>query len=181
MKCTDILKHEHQVILLVVDAAVREAQSMERTRHVHGERVRQMLDVFRNFVDKCHHTKEERHLFPALQRHGLGANVGPIAVMLAEHNEGRARIRSVSEALSQAESGAKEALSSIGYDLMAYAVLLRNHIDKENNILFVMAGRLLSTEEDDALVKAFDDVELAEMGPGVHEKYHQLAHELAES
>ncbi len=29
------------------------------------------------------------------------------------------------------------------------------------------------------MVKAFDRVEAEEIGVGVHEKYHQLAHELA--
>jgi len=31
-----------------------------------------------------------------------------------------------------------------------------------------------------ALVKAFDQVEAEEIGEGVHEKYHQLAHELSQ-
>jgi hypothetical protein len=38
---------------------------------------------------------------------------------------------------------------------------------------------LFTAEDRRALAEAFDRVEAEEMGAGVHEKYHQLAHELA--
>jgi hypothetical protein len=43
-----------------------------------------------------------------------------------------------------------------------------------------MADRLLTPKERRDMVKAFDLVEAEEISEGVHEKYHQLAHELAE-
>jgi len=42
-----------------------------------------------------------------------------------------------------------------------------------------MANRLLTARDQDELTEAFEKVEREEMGEGVHEKYHQLAHELA--
>ena len=42
-----------------------------------------------------------------------------------------------------------------------------------------MADRLLTPKECQEMVKAFDRVETEEIGEGVHEKYHQLAHDLA--
>jgi hemerythrin-like domain-containing protein len=41
-----------------------------------------------------------------------------------------------------------------------------------------MADQLFSIEDQQFLSEAFDRVEAEEMGAGVHEKYHQLAHEL---
>ncbi len=43
-----------------------------------------------------------------------------------------------------------------------------------------MADRLLTLKERRDMLKAFDLVEVEEIGEGVHEKYHQFAHELAE-
>jgi hemerythrin-like domain-containing protein len=57
---------------------------------------------------------------------------------------------------------------------------LRQHIDKENNVLYPMGNRVLTEDDQRQLSEAFERVEAEEMGPGVHEKYHQLAHELAE-
>lgn len=42
----------------------------------------------------------------------------------------------------------------------------------------LMADRLLSREDQQALTSAFDRVEAEEMGEGVHEKYHQWVHKL---
>jgi hemerythrin-like domain-containing protein len=56
--------------------------------------------------------------------------------------------------------------------------LLTEHILKEDDILFPLADRLLSREESEALAAAFEKYEAEEMGSGVHEMYHALAHEL---
>jgi len=58
--------------------------------------------------------------------------------------------------------------------------LLRAHIDKEDNVLFPMADQLLTAADQKELTEAFEKVEAEEIGEGVHDKYHQLAHELAE-
>jgi hypothetical protein len=41
-----------------------------------------------------------------------------------------------------------------------------------------MSDRLLSPEDQVSLEKAFDELEEKETGKGVHEKYHQMAHEI---
>jgi hemerythrin-like domain-containing protein len=65
--------------------------------------------------------------------------------------------------------------------LLAYVKLLRSHINRENNVLYPMIEKLLASEDQQALAEAFAQVEAREMGKGIHEKYHQLAHDLAES
>ena len=99
---TDTLKHEHQIILMVLDAAEREVQRIQDTGKVRTEGVDKMLDFFRNFADRCHHAKEENLLFMKMQERGIPADSGPIAVMMYEHNEGRQRLKAVAEAIPQA-------------------------------------------------------------------------------
>jgi hemerythrin-like domain-containing protein len=106
---------------------------------------------------------------------------GAIAVMLLEHDEGRRRVRAVAEALPQAREGDAAAIASVRDNLSAYVRLLRAHIDKEDNVLYPMADRLFTPEDQQALTEAFEKVEAEEIGEGVHEKYHQLAHDLAKS
>jgi hemerythrin-like domain-containing protein len=55
--------------------------------------------------------------------------------------------------------------------------LLRDHIYKEDNILFKMADAAVSSGEQARLVKAFDHIEETVMGPGVHERYHAMIDE----
>jgi hemerythrin-like domain-containing protein len=175
---TEILKHEHQIILLVLDAAEREVQRSGETGQVRTEDVAKMVDLLRNFADRCHHAKEEDLLFVKMQERGFSASSGPIAVMLQEHNEGRRRVKAVADGLAGAAAGDPAAIAQVRDNLAAYAQLLRAHIAKENNILYPMADQALTPDDQQALAAAFDRVEAEEMGAGVHEKYDRLAHEL---
>jgi hemerythrin-like domain-containing protein len=49
-----------------------------------------------------------------------------------------------------------------------YIQLLRAHIAKENTILFPMADRVLTREDQTELAAAFDRFETQETGAGVH-------------
>ena len=179
MNPTETLKHEHQIVLLILDAAEREAASIRAKGTVRVPQVEEMLDFFKNFVDRCHHGKEERHLFPRLQERGLPSGVGPVAVMLHEHEQGRAAVRAIADALARVKAGDREAAGALAAGLTEYTELLRSHIFKENNVLFPMADHMLSGADQAELAEAFDKVEAEEIGPGVHERYHRLAHELA--
>jgi hemerythrin-like domain-containing protein len=179
LKPTDILKDEHQVILLVLDAAEREAVSIRATGRVNAEKVGQMLEFFRNFADRCHHAKEEKLLFPRLQERGLPAEGGPIAAMLGEHDEGRKHLQAVSAALPEAETGDRAGMETIASNLTSYVELLRSHISKEDSGLFPTADGLLTEQDNQALAASFEKAETDEMGEGAHELYHKLAHELA--
>ena len=177
----EILKHEHDVILMVLDAAQREAQTIESTGKVDAERVRKFLDFLRNFADRCHHAKEENHLFRRMVQRGFSTEAGPIAVMLAEHDQGRAHLRAVEAAMPAASGGEASAIAEVSDHLRDYVDLLRQHIDKENNVLYVMAEQILTASDQTELSSAFEKVEAEEMGEGTHERFHQLAHELAGS
>jgi hemerythrin-like domain-containing protein len=178
MTPTETLKHEHQIVLLVLEGAEREARKLQAQAQADYEALGKIVDFARNFTDRCHHAKEEKHLFPAMERRGQPAGHGPIAVMLMEHTQGRDKIKAIAGALPGAEKGDPAARSALHESLTGYITLLRNHIAKEDNILFPLADRLLAPEDQTALEKDFERVEEEEMGQGTHERYHQLAHEL---
>jgi hemerythrin-like domain-containing protein len=179
MTPTETLMHEHQIILMVLDGAEREAQKIEDTGSVRAETVGGMLDFFRNFADRCHHSKEEKLLFVKMEERGMPVEGGPIAVMLYEHDEGRRLTKAIAEVLPLATNGDRRASAAVAQNLLAYVRLLRAHIHKEDNVLYPMADRLLTAEDQRELMEAFNRMEAEEIGEGVHEKYHQLAHKLA--
>ncbi len=180
MRPTETLMHEHQIILMVLDAAEREVRRMQETGTVRAERLEQMVDFFRNFADRCHHAKEEKLLFVRMTERGMPREAGPIAVMLYEHDLGRGNVRAVAEALPRAAAGDPAAREAIRSHLTEYIGLLRDHIYKEDHILYPMADQILLPDDQRDLEAAFERVEREEIGEGVHERYHQMAHQLAE-
>ena len=136
------------------------------------------LDFFRHFADQCHHLKEEKILFPVMEEHGIPRDGGPIGMMLTEHEEGRGYVRSMLAAVSLIEAknqAAKETLLEIA---RAYLRLLREHIQKEDEILFRIADDVIPPDEQKMLLRTFEEHEAKEMGAGIHEKYLKIAEEL---
>jgi len=173
---TAALKHEHRVI----ERALRVLGTLvENPEKGSPEQWEKIIDFIRNFADRCHHVKEEKVLFPALEKCGMDPTAGPIAIMLEEHEEGRGYVRAMAESLASLDpDGARAALVE---NAKSYLRLLPDHIQKEDEALFVMADDVLSAEEQRTLVREFEEHETKEMGPGVHVKYVTLLEELEES
>lgn len=167
------LKHEHQIILMVLKGARRQAESDPDIPVVE-----EMLDFFRNFADKCHHAKEERLLFKKMEERGFASESGPIAVMLHEHNLGRAFLKAVAEGIAAMKAGDDGGKSAVRNGLGQYAVLLDSHIYKEDHMLYPMAEKVFTPEDHEELARAFEKVEKEEIGVDIREKYHEMAHRL---
>ena len=175
---TRVLRDEHRVVQLVVQAMAREADAVAGGAPVGRQRVADMIDFTRSFTDGCHHLKEERLLFPRLRERSPGAEA-PIAMMLAEHELGREHMRAIEAAPPPPPDGDREASADVAANLRDYASLLETHIRKEDSVLFPLADRILTAEDRAHLAKEFELVEAEEVGAGVHERYHALAEELA--
>jgi len=175
-KATDVLKQEHRAIEEVLDILERLATRAPRAPLQAWERT---LDFIRNFADRCHHLKEEEIFFPALEGRGIPVAGGPIGMMKVEHEEGRAHVKAMMEALARAKGEPDASRTKLIQNALAYLRLLREHIRKEDEILFAMADEVLTPQDQRELLKAFEEHEAAAIGSGVHEEYLKLADELA--
>lgn len=178
MKASEVLKNEHRGIERMLKAMGKEADQLEAGEKVSAEALAQQVDFLRNFADRCHHGKEEAELFPALRKAGVAVEGGPIGVMLHDHEEGRGYIRGMAQALEAYANGDDSARKPLAENIRSYVTLLTQHIWKEDNILFAMADKVLPEAEQERLIAQFDRIEAEEMGPGVHERYHQMLDEL---
>ena len=149
---TAVLREEHRRILEVLEALERTLDAAPDGAWDRGF-VSDCIAFFRLFADACHHGKEEDVLFPALAEAGMPADRGPIAVMLREHEEGRALVARMADAYARTEDGpAHDPRGREGGDprreleraAREYIALLRGHILKEDGILFEMADMALS-------------------------------------
>ncbi|NLL58970.1 MAG: hemerythrin, partial [Firmicutes bacterium] len=61
-----------------------------------------------------------------------------------------------------------------------YRDLLRQHIEKENNVLFMMADEAINEQEQNLLFEQFEQYEEDVIGSGVHEKLHAMIDTWAE-
>jgi hemerythrin-like domain-containing protein len=150
---TDILRDEHQVILRALLSVETAARRLGAGGALPEGMWTGMISWLRAFADRNHHAKEEKALFPAMIKAGVPAEGGPIAVMLEEHAEGRALLATMyaGEPIDQAAAAHR------------YIRLLRDHIDKENDVLFPLANALLDERDQAEVSREFANLE-AELG-----------------
>jgi len=173
MLATEVLRKEHDAILKMLDALDRTSQQITGGRTVEAARLQGMVEFFQLFADRCHHGKEEDLLFPMLEAKGLPRGGGPIGVMLSEHDRGRGLVQEMAAAASEYEAHPAPAARRWVAAAGTYSALLREHIMKENNVLFRMAEQMLTADEQRALAAEFEQVEIAKMGAGTHERLHE--------
>jgi len=130
MQITDRFSAEHRVFLQQLnhlDYAVTQGDASPAM-------VRAMVQVIAIAVER-HAAVEETTLFPALARY-LGQSVGPLAVMELEHQE-------IRQTLARIVDG----MGTLHADVADFVTVLRDHIAKEDGVLFPLARRLLGEEE----------------------------------
>jgi hemerythrin-like domain-containing protein len=180
MTPTEILRHEHRVILTVMDATEREIRRIIPSGKIVTNNIEKIIDFCRVFIESCHNAKEEEYLLPALGGRGEVENIGLLKTIVEEHAEGRHLMELIARALPQSKACAFPShVAGVTANLKAYVELLRAHIDKEENVLFPLVDRLLTSQDQTTILKSFDKHETEEVGLGVHGKYLQLAKELS--
>jgi hemerythrin-like domain-containing protein len=146
---TDILREEHRLILRALETLERAAERLEVTGSLPDGVWDTLLEWLGAFTDRNHHGKEERLLFPAMVKAGVPAEGGPMAVMLAEHNQGRAIVLAMTHGPTPGRAArARE-----------FVELLRAHIAKENEIVFPLAEAVLDEQTVWELCRAFQALE----------------------
>jgi hemerythrin-like domain-containing protein len=172
LRPTDELMEEHRLIERMLKVVSAAADRLDKGEEVDQEVFVDAADFFRNFADKCHHGKEESLLFEKMMEHGVSGEVGPIAVMLREHQDGRVHVMRIAE-LSGKELDEKSAHELV-LQTRGYVDLLGQHIQKEDNVLYPMANALLTSEDQEELGRGFGKVERELMGPAAHDRYARI-------
>lgn len=180
MYATQQLREEHEGIKTVLSVLDHLASEMRMGRSASLGHLEQIVDFLRTFADKCHHGKEEEHLFPALNQAGVPSEGGPVGVMLHEHNLGREHIQGMRASLDRLHAG-EDAGEDFARHALAYVELLRGHIEKENNVLFNMAEHILPKVEHARLAECFDNIEQERLGAGGRECYQGLINTLSDT
>ncbi len=144
MSFTEILSREHTVVLEQLRAFEQAVQGRSADGLWKGLR-------FLEGGLTLHRRKEEDVLFPRLALH-FPLGQGPVHCMLLEHRDEHEHISALRRALEQ---GRLDAAVEAGRYLLD---LLRNHIWKEDNVLFPMAGHLLVAAEQEEVLKEFGEI-----------------------
>jgi hemerythrin-like domain-containing protein len=179
VKATEILMQEHRLIEQVLDCLEDAARRLDDGERIEPQFFIDAAEFVAGFADGSHHRKEEDILFAALTARDMPADAGPVAVMMYEHEEGRrytAGFRTAAESLKNGDTGAA---TDVVRNALDYVYLLREHIMKEDRVLFPMADQLLSGDDMQDVSRKFERVVAEDEENGQIARYKALADQLA--
>ncbi len=173
----EMLEAEHRVIQKMVAGMSVLAEQIEGGEPVDVSLLESIVVFLRTFADRLHHGKEESFLFPALIRRGVPSQGCPIGGLTMEHQKGRVMVGELADAIRGYAAGEPPARENLVKSLRVLVAFYPSHIWKEDYLLFPLAGKVLTPEDQQQLMEKFETVE-RELGLDVHEGFDKLATEL---
>ena len=164
---TNNLENDHIYITRLMDVM----DKMSETRSSSITDFEKVVILIKNYADGLHHAKEENLLFPMMISKGYSKEHGPVAVMLQEHVTGREFVEGMAQAITLLKAGDEKGIDAVYKNFTGYTMLLRNHIGKENNILFRMADNVLTEADHNELLSKFAIVEESRICGAVINEY----------
>jgi len=177
---TSSLRRDHDLIERVLSSMEITISLLKNDKTIPESILLQTIDFTKNFVDVCHHGKEEETLFPALAQTGMPTKMGPIARMLLEH-------QITKEMASKIEESVKEYVANKNSDRLIqsieqYIEHVKEHLYKENNRLFMMADTRLEphAKQVENVLTETENTKLNQLGR-TRDHYENIVNELSKN
>ncbi len=168
-KQTQVLSEEHKNILKVISALEKECGSLKLKKEINKEFFKNAIDFIRNYSDKFHHAKEEDILFVEFCKEAHKAHCNPVDQMLHEHKLGREFVKNMEEGLNRNDP---EVIAENG---LQYAGLLKDHILKEDTILYPMIDEVLDEKTQQSIMERAKSVERKKFKKEILDKYLEFS------
>jgi hemerythrin-like domain-containing protein len=152
-----IIRDEHgsiSAILLGMEYLVQGIRALRKKVDPHVFRA--MLYYLDTFSERMHHPKEDEHLFKAMRERSKEADA-LIADLEEEHAHGEESLRKLAQSLIRYEEGGEQEFPAFEREVENFVRNYRDHIRKEEEVVFPLAERLLSASDWQAIDRAFGE------------------------
>lgn len=163
-----MLMNDHSIIEKAIVILERQLEK----RRKNWTAIQVLIDTLWDYGETCHNMKEEKIYFPLLLERGMPQS-GPVAVMLQEHEAERQYLTKFKEFLSKTEKTEDEIAQFIS-DFKSYSNLTKDHIWKENDILYPMGRKFIQPDDVPYLANEFKRLERETLGEGAYTRYKTL-------
>jgi len=177
MEALRIIKDEHRKLWRIAITVDQVLDDMQADGKVDGAFLGSVFDYFEQFVDDCHHPKEDDYLFRLLRQRSPEA-AALLDRLEAEHRDAPANLKGLRNKLALAESG-RLPVSDLAEALRGYLAGLKEHVRIEEKEIFPLAAAALTAadwqEIDAAFLNNADPAFGTQAQAGFRELFHRVA------
>ena len=180
MKTTAIkqMASEHRHIETVIKSLQDTDAALERGQRLNTGQLRNVVEFLRVYADQRHHQREEALFFPILVKRGVPQQGCPIGGLNNDHQKGRMLVTSFEEKIAFYEQQLPGSDQALRQTLEEIVKLYRHHLWMEDDMVFPMAEKLISEDDNRELIIKFTDLDRT-IGPEVIERLEQFAGSLS--
>ena len=177
MEALRIIKDEHRKLWRIAITVDQVLDDMQADGKVDGAFLGSVFDYFEQFVDDCHHPKEDDYLFRLLRQRSPEA-AALLDRLEAEHRDAPANLKGLRNKLALAESR-RLPVSDLAEALRGYLAGLKEHVRIEEKEIFPLAAAALTAadwqEIDTAFLNNADPAFGTQAQAGFRELFHRVA------
>jgi hemerythrin-like domain-containing protein len=155
-KALTIIRDEHRTISAILHGMEYLVRKIRAQKKKVDPRVfHAMLYYLDTFSERAHHPKEDQFLFRALRSRGAGAEA-LITELEKEHAGGEDALRRLAQALNRYEEGGDREFADFERAVERFVGSYREHMRKEEELLFPLARQLLTDADWAAIDREFE-------------------------
>ena len=177
MHALDIIQEEHRNLWRIAITIDLVADELAAGNTVDVGFFTALFDYIHEFMDGCHHAKEDEYLFLAMRRRSAEAAT-ILDRLQAEHRNGPANLQALR---AQLAGGTPSLVRNEAFiaGLRGYAQDLKGHIRSEEKDAFPLAREVLEPEDWVGINAAFGDNTDPLFGEQARAEYRELYHRIA--
>jgi branched-chain amino acid transport system ATP-binding protein len=177
MEALRVISEDHRNLWRIAATIDIVADEMEAGARVDPAFFNSVFDYIEQFMDACHHTKEDDYLFPVLRARSPEA-AAVLDRLQAEHRNGPEILKSLRVKLAATAAGTL-GNAEFAAALRIYTQSLKSHISTEEKDAMPLARELLSADDWAGIDRAFLDSEDPLFGEKAKAEFRELYHRIA--
>jgi len=177
METLRVITEEHQNLWRIATTIDLVADEMEAGSKVDPAFFGSIFDYIEQFMDACHHAKEDDYLFPVLRQRSPDAAL-ILDRLQAEHRNGPEVLKSLRTQLAATAAGTL-GNADFAAALRTYTQSLKNHIRTEEKDAMPLAREVLTAEDWAGIDRAFLDNDDPLFGEKAKAEFRELFHRVA--
>lgn len=177
MQALRIISEDHSNMWRLATTIDHVAEEIEGGAKVDPVFFDSVFDYIEQFVDRCHHPKEDDHLFRLLRLRSTKV-AAILDTLQEEHRDGPQQLKTVRACVAPAARGELAAPEFVAA-LRVYTAGLKSHMRQEENLIMPLAREVLTREDWADIDRAFLDNEDPLFGDKAKAEFRELFHRIA--
>jgi len=174
MTPTENLINEHKKINELLDIMSKIALKIKSKDVFYPNDVEEVVKYLINIIENSHHGKEDDVFYPELISSGIPKETAPLSIINYEHLISVNYLKDISSCVVNCKIGNDFSGELLADSLTNYVIAIKNHIQREEEIVFPIANEVFSIEKQNEILQRFEVIEQKYISNSFNDQFDEL-------